>query len=288
MDRITTKEEQIRQHQLEAIERFPSSWSQMIDEWRQPGAEDRAWLMYAANYLFRTNNVHWAMDPLRLRHRLPEAPDVDFARDLDRLSFVVLTHQHADHLDLDLIRELSRLPLVWVVPEFVLEQIKLKADIALNQVIIPKPLQSFEIQGIRITPFDGLHWEQQADGGLRGVPAMAYLVEFNGKRWLFPGDTRTYDASRLPTFGPLDGLFAHLWLGRGCALQEAPPLTDAFSQFCLDLHPRRIVLAHLNEFGRDAKDYWDEDHAQKMCSKIREMYSVVHVDPARMGESVLL
>jgi L-ascorbate metabolism protein UlaG (beta-lactamase superfamily) len=288
MDRITTRDGQIRQHQLEAIERFPSSWSQMIDEWRQPGVEDRAWLMYSANYLFRTNNVHWAMDPLRLKHRLPQAAEADFARDLDQLSFVLLTHQHADHLDLDLIRELSHLPLVWVVPEFVLQLIKDKTDISLKQVIVPGPLQSFEIQGIQITPFNGMHWEQEADGGLRGVPAMAYLVEFNGKRWLFPGDTRTYDASRLPAFGPLDGLFAHLWLGRGCALLEEPPLADAFRQFCLDLHPRRIVLTHLNEFGRDANDYWDEDHAQKMCSKIREMSSVVYVDPARMGESILL
>lgn len=260
----------------------------MIEAWHQPGTEDRAWLMYAANYLFRTNRVHWAMDPLRLRHRLPQAPQADFAGDLERLSFVVLTHQHSDHLDLDLIRDLSRLPLVWVVPGFLLQWIRLKTDITLRQVIVPSPLQSFEIQGIRITPFDGLHWEQEANGGLRGLPAMGYLFEFNGKRWLFPGDTRTYDASRLPSFGPLDGLFAHLWLGRGCALQEAPPLTDAFSQFCLDLHPRRIVLTHLNEFGRDANDYWDESHAQMVASKIRGISPDIPVESARMGASILI
>jgi hypothetical protein len=288
MDQITTREKQIRQHQLETIERFPSSWSQMIDEWRQPGVEDRAWLMYSANYLFRTNNVRWAMDPLRLKHRLPGAPEAAFSKDMDSLSFVVLTHQHADHLDLDLIRALSHLPLVWVVPEFVLQLIKNKTDISLKQVIVPSPSQSFEIQGIHITPFDGMHWEQEADGGLRGVPAMAYLVEFNGKRWLFPGDTRTYDASRLPAFGPLDGLFAHLWLGRGCALLEEPPLADAFRQFCIDLKPQRIVLAHLHEFGRGADDYWDETHAQKMCSKIQEGSAGISVKSALLGESILL
>ena len=103
---------------------------------------------------------------------------------------------------------------------------------------------------------------------LRGVPATGYLVEFQNKRWLFPGDTRTYDASQLPSFGPVDGLFAHLWLGRGCALMDEPPLLDAFCQFCLDLQPRRIILTHLNEFGRDADDFWDEEHAEKLCSKI--------------------
>jgi len=161
-------------------------------------------------------------------------------------------------------------------------------DICLSQVIIPKPLQSFDIQGIRITPFDGLHWEKQSGEEPRGVPAMAYLIEFNHKRWLFPGDTRTYDASKLPSFGPVGGLFAHLWLGRSCALQNDPPLADAFCQFCLDLNSQKIVLTHLREFGRDSDDYWDEEHAEKICSKIRGFSEDISAGPALMGESILL
>jgi len=117
---------------------------------------------------------------------------------------------------------------------------------------------------------------------------MAYLIEFNHNRWLFPGDTRTYDASKLPSFGPVDGLFAHLWLGRGCALQNDPPLADAFCQFCLDLNSQKIVLTHLREFGRDSDDYWDEEHAEKICSKIRGFSEDISAGPALMGESILL
>jgi hypothetical protein len=51
---------------------------------------------------------------------------------------------------------------------------------------------------------------------------MGYLLEFNGKRWLFPGDTRSYDASLLQSFGPLEGHFAHLWLSRTGAYLEVP------------------------------------------------------------------
>jgi L-ascorbate metabolism protein UlaG (beta-lactamase superfamily) len=288
MDRFSKKQTQIAQHQTEAFARYPSLWSNMIAEWHQPGPDDRAWLMYSANYLFRTSNIRWAMDPLRLVHRLPQAPVAEFQRDLDKLSFVILTHQHADHLDLDLIRELSHLPLIWVIPDFVLQLIKNKTDIFLNQVIIPKPFQSFNIQGIQITPFDGLHWEKQLNGGDRGVPAMAYLIEFNGKRWLFPGDTRTYDASQLPSFEHLNGLFAHLWLGRGCALQDDPPLADAFCRFCHDLKPQKITLTHLREFGRDPDDYWDEEHAKKLCSKILDFSGNIPASFALMGDSVLL
>ncbi len=287
-DRFNKKQAQIIQHQAEVSARYPALWSKMIAEWNQPGMDDRAWLMYSANYLFRTNNVRWAMDPLRLSQRLPQAPTVEFAKDLDKLSFVILTHQHADHLDLDLIRELSHLPLFWVIPDFVLKWIKNKTNIILNQVIVPKPLQSFEIHGIRITPFDGLHWEKKTDEEPRGVPAMAYLIEFNGKRWLFPGDTRTYDASQLPSFEHLDGIFAHLWLGRGCALQDAPLLEDAFCRFCHDLKPQNIVLTHLREFGRDPDDYWDEEHAKKVYSKIQDFPGGTFATHALMGESILL
>jgi L-ascorbate metabolism protein UlaG (beta-lactamase superfamily) len=288
MDRFSKKQAQISQHQAEASALYPELWSKMIAEWNQPGPDDRAWLMYSANYLFRTNNIRWAMDPLRLAHRLPQAPAVEFAKDLDKLSFVILTHQHADHLDLDLIRELRHLPIIWVIPDFVFHFIKNKTDIVLSQIIIPKPLQSIDIQGIRITPFDGLHWEKRIDEEPRGVPAMAYLIEFNDKRWLFPGDTRTYDASQLPSFGPVDGLFAHLWLGRGCALQDSPPLSDAFCQFYHDLKPQKIVLTHLREFGRDPDDYWDEEHAKKICSGIRNLSGGISTNPALMGDSVFL
>ena len=60
-----------------------------------------------------------------------------------------------------------------------------------------------------LTPFDGLHIH-----GEHGVPAMGYLAEFSKKRWLFPGDTREFDFSKLPDFGELDDVIGHLWLGK--------------------------------------------------------------------------
>ena len=84
---------------------------------------------------------------------------------------------------------------------------------------------------------------------------MGYLIECCGRRWLVPGDTRTYDASQLPVFDEVDVLFAHVWLGRRSALLDEPPLLDDFCRFCLDLKPHQLILTHLNEFGRDASDF---------------------------------
>jgi len=53
---------------------------------------------------------------------------------------------------------------------------------------------------------------------------MGYLAEFGTKRWLFPGDTRSYNFEKLPDFGKLDGVIAHVWLGKTEAMQANPSL----------------------------------------------------------------
>lgn len=291
MERHQAREHNLDRARQEIASRSPLLWRSMIDEWSQPGAEDRAWLMYSANYLFRTHNVRWAMDPVRLEYRLAGAPPVEYAEDLRRLSFVVLTHRHGDHLDTGLVRSLKGLPITWVVPEAMIQVVTDEGGLPGRKIVIAKPLQPIEIEGIRILPFEGMHWEQTRDvmaGKPRGVPAMAYLMEFSGKRWLFPGDTRTYDASLLPALGPVDGLFAHVWLGHGTAADAQPPLLDAFCHFCLDLHPTRVVLTHLQEFGRAADDYWDTGHAMRISSRFRELSPSLQVTSCLMGQSASL
>jgi L-ascorbate metabolism protein UlaG (beta-lactamase superfamily) len=189
---------------------------------------------------------------------------------------------------------LKHLPILWVIPEPVLTSIQNQVDLPKKNVIVPGELEPVEIQGIKITPFTGLHWEKLEHQGsesvssLRGVPATGYLVEFREKRWLFPGDTRTYDVSQLPSFGPVDGLFAHLWLGRGCAMLDAPPLLDPFCRFFADLKPRRIILTHFMEFGRTMEDYWDVEHAQLVQSHFQAGYRHIHVSYVLLGQKVIL
>lgn len=287
-DRFSEKQLEIDRRRAESCARYPQLWSKIVAEWSLPAREDRVWLTYSANYLFRTNNVRWAIDPLTLSWRIKSAPRVNVAKDLQRLSFVLLTHCHGDHLDLDLLSALRDLPITWVVPESLLPAVTGRAGVSHERIVIPSPLRTIELDGIQVLPFYGLHGETTPDGTTRGVPAVGYLIEVNGKRWLFPGDTRTYDAGRLPEFGPVDQLFAHLWLGRGCAWMEEPPLLDAFCTFCLDLEPGNIILTHLDELDRDASDLWDVVHAERIRAKIVARQPRLRVRIARMGESVLI
>ena len=295
MEESIVSQQIINQQRVEIIERYPVLWSKLIEEWSQPGMEDRAWLMYSASYLFRTSGIRWAMDPVRLASRLPGASEPDVAHDFKDLSFVLLTHRHADHLDLDLINSIRDSSIIWVVPRAILPLIRKYTYLPEKQIVVPKMNQPLEFHGIRVTPFDGLHWEriepresERSHTYWRGVPAVGYLVEFSGKRWLLPGDTRTYDARRLPSFGPVNGLFAHVWLGRGSAMLGEAPLLGAFSRYCLALQPQRIILTHLNEYGREAEDYWDEGHAISICSAVQAISPGISVIPAFLGDAVSL
>ncbi len=246
--------------------------------------------MYSANYLFCTHGIRWAIDPLTLNRRLPQAPAPDAARDLLGLDFILLTHRHADHLDPGLLRALRQLPIWWVVPKAILLEVQREARIPATRILVPEPLQPIELHGIHITPFDGLHWQEAPDypDGRRGVPAMGYLVEQGANRWLFPGDTRTYDPFGLPDFGPVDILFAHLWLGKSAALQNHPPLLDDFCRFCLALHPRRVILTHLEEWGRDVPDFWDSEHAKQVILAHKIQAPLLPIEAAYTGDEVLL
>ena len=70
MDQSAEKQAQINRRRDEMAARTPAIWDKLFAEWNSPGPEDRAWLMYSANYLFRTQGVRWAMDPLALNSRL--------------------------------------------------------------------------------------------------------------------------------------------------------------------------------------------------------------------------
>jgi phosphoribosyl 1,2-cyclic phosphodiesterase len=265
----------------------------MIAEWRQPGV-DKAWLIYSANYIFRTGIIRWAIDPFRLCKRLPDAPFINYVEDLRELTLVLLTHAHADHLDLELISGLHNCEITWVIPEFMLSILFKRINLPRNRIIISVPGQLINFKGLIIFPFEGQHFHQRSQEQItqnerpRGVPAMGYLVEFNGKRWLFPGDTRNLTPEKSFNFGPVDIDFAHLWLGKSSALEQNPPFLQDFYTFHTNLLAHRIVITHLEELGRDEEDYWDAGHYAQVEAIFHQLSPDIHVEPAYLGDGVNL
>ena len=59
--------------------------------------------------------------------------------------------------------------------------------------------------------------------------------------------------------------------GTWCSIGGWPPLLEAFCRFHLGTGARQVILTYLNDFGRDANDYWDDAHVQLVRTEFREM-----------------
>ena len=281
-ERFRKRQAEINTLKENARATYPLLWRNLILEW-QSAKQDAVWLTYAANYLFFTAGLRWALDPFSFLTRIGGEAQPDFATDLKMLNLVVLSHAHNDHFDPILLKAIAGLPLTWVIPEFMLDQANEIARLDQQQVIIPKPGQTLHFVNLALTPFEALH--MHASGG---VPEMGYLAEFSGKRWLFPGDTRSFNITALPHFGKLDGVFAHLWLGKAQACADRPSQLENFSQFFAGLGANRIFISHMFEYGRDADDFWDERHFKMVAECIKEFDAKLKVSPVLMGERITL
>ncbi len=257
---------------------YPAVWSRIINEWRAD-ARDAVWLMYSANYLLFTAGVRWAVDPVSLLNRTGGGEPFDFACDLAGLELVVLTHAHSDHLDFRLLSAIRALPATWVIPDFLQEKVVQQTGLAPERILTPQSGVPVAFGGLRLTPFPSLHYHPEG-----GVPEMGFLAEFNGRRWLFPGDIRTYDAKQLPAFGRLDGVFAHLWLGKSAALTDPPPLLEEFCRFYTILQPRQILITHLDELGREPEDFWTLGHYRRAAGRLSGIAPEIRVSSARTGQ----
>lgn len=258
-------------------------WNRIVAEWKSADKGDHAWLTHSANYLLNTAGVRWALDPLALPARVPGMTSPNYAVDLDQLQLIVLSHAHHDHLDLNLISALQGLPLIWVIPEFMLDNVLKAAAIPPERIIVPKPATRISAGNLTLTPFEGLHMNGQG-----GIQEMGYLAEFNGHRWLFPGDTRLFDNSRLPDFGRLDGVFAHLWLGKAGAQIDPPPMLEEFCAFFSCFKADRLVITHLNEFGRDETELWDESHYRSVDQVFKQKVPGCQIVMGLTGDQINL
>lgn len=265
-----------------AREEYPALWRRFIQEWREAESVNTAWLMYAANYIFSTGGVRWAMDPLSLSTRISGVDQPNFLTDLDVLELVLFTHSHHDHFDSKLVGALAGSPIKWIVPED-MRGLAADAGIPGKNILIPEPGRLIYFKGLRITPFTGQHIH-----GRYGVPETSYLVECGKKRWLFPGDTRVYDPNHLPDFGVVDAVFAHVWLGKKCAALPTPPLLDEFCQFFLVCNANRILLTHLEELGRDERDFWDSRHVELIRQKMKELGVADRIEKYITGQKIVL
>ncbi len=250
------------------VSAYPILWNKMIREWRAPRTDDAVWLMYSANYLFNTGGKKWAVDPVLLSNRIPESQVLDVNQDLADLDFIILSHAHRDHTDVELWIQLERSRCHWIVPEHMVDFFTNAISIDSASYSIAVPGKEITVAGVHIVPFEAPHYELLKSGERNHVDSTGYFIETANASYLFPCDIRTYDPSCLEKFKDVSAVFAHVFLGRSAAAVCNPPLLNSFVDFYLSCHPKMIVLSHLYELGRDPEDCWLSSHGRLAAKAI--------------------
>ena len=246
------------------------TWQTLLRDLRKTARRDQTVVRFpnASSYLFSTGERLWAVDPM---YALPPCPDAELEAVADGLrdfDFIVLTHCHADHLQVPLLQRLggsgrTRL----VIPASIAPQFHELAGHPFPDVTVLEAGASAVCAGITLTCHPGYHDEP----GTAGYPSGAFLATLpDGLTLFFPGDVRDYERPIPAGLPPVDFEFGHIWLGRGNAHAEAFPLADACCRFLLQPRPGVIFLTHLREVSRGPDSMWLPRHAAQVRARLAE------------------
>jgi L-ascorbate metabolism protein UlaG (beta-lactamase superfamily) len=243
--------------------------------------QDTLWLMGAANYIFSTGNIKWAMDFRFPSPTIREKINDRLKDDAEKLSFIILTHEHEDHYDIETIRSISNTGIHWIIPDFFDRQPLYEAGLYDRNITWINPGDCVEIGGIHIQAFKSLHYMSSKRPG---VPEMGYLIETGSKRLLFPCDVREYAPEKSPHFKGVDVLFAHVWLGADNALNF--PCDKYLSDYCKFMTAtgaKKILLTHLYEVGRTVDNMWTYSHAGLLMDNLLSLNPELEIAIPQVG-----
>ena len=226
-------------------------------------------LIGPASYLLRLGDKRFAIDPSACHLPGEESIRTQLFETLRHYDGVIATHNHYDHYDGKLLTMLApHLPCYMAdfMPDLPgIHRIKAGETLSLGEA--------------GFTFFKSPH-----SRGESLVDELGFLVEFRGRRHLFPVDVRTYDPAVIPVEGPVDTLISHLWLGRVQALihgNQAEYIED-FIAFANSFSPKKTVIGHLCDPRRIIPDMWSPLHVARVAPFL------TNPTPLQFGDTITL
>ncbi len=248
---------------------FDQRFCHALTMYDTPDSGTRFALLQSSSFLFQTNGFRWAMDiAFRNAYELSETPRraAELLRDLD---LMVISHGHEDHFEERTVRALASNELLWLIPDFLVEQ-ALSYGVRKEKMIIARPDETIGIGPLVIRPFLGRHFRPVTG---KGTAEYGYHISAEGApSMVFPVDTRDFSLEGLPELPPADYCFANVWLGdKNGFARDYGDLLDDFSSFMLHFSDRNILFAHLYESNRRNEDMWRDEHAELIARNIHRI-----------------
>jgi L-ascorbate metabolism protein UlaG (beta-lactamase superfamily) len=149
-----------------------------------------------AGWLIKSDDLLIATDLDLDTDEKVQPPPITAQQLAGELDVLFVTHHHGDHCNVPTIRALlagGRTTLV--LPRPCVKEVA-KLPIPKNRLVIPEPLQPFEIKGIRVEPVHAIHGNQEftvltrePDFIFNLTHNCGYVFHTGGKRIFHPGDS---------------------------------------------------------------------------------------------------
>lgn len=210
-----------------------------------------------AMYIAKFGATKLAIDPSFWEFPISDADKKDVLAVIAECDGVIVTHNHADHYDAELLDEISaQVPIF--IPDFM--------DYKRENVINTTDGFSVNIKDVCVEFFESAH-----SLGENFVQEYGFSVKYNGKNYVFPTDVRDY-AKAHKNFCDVEILVAHLWLGKMNALNiDGNEYVDLFCDFVNSFGAKRILIGHLFDFRRTILDMWSGVHCDMVKDKIPDV-----------------
>jgi len=245
------------------------------------------WLIGPTAYLFSIAGQKLAVDPMIRCEWALEAVLPRLIEDFSSVSFVLITHQHDDHMCIPLMRALKDTPIRWYLPYGCRQDLVDKSEIKKENIVWVHDGDVFTFGDLTVRVFDTPHVPAGED--MASFIERGYELIAPQGRVLMPADVRNYDYDGYPDFGDVDLCLSHLWAGNDAKNPENYlPMLEKFAAFSAKFQAKQYFLCHLYEIGRKEIHMWRDEHAEIATRMISERLPYSRVRVPRIGESYAL
>jgi L-ascorbate 6-phosphate lactonase len=168
----------------------------ILDQIRSHHKGIAIWWTGNAGWLIKSDDLLIGTDLTLDNDEKVQPPPVTASEIAPDLDVLLVTHHHGDHCNPETIRELVRTgKCIFVLPSPCLKELA-GIKIPRDRLIVPEPLHSFVVKGVRVDPIHAIHGNQEFTVLTREPDFInnithncGYVFEIHGKRFFEPGDS---------------------------------------------------------------------------------------------------
>lgn len=264
---------------------FIDRWHKVFREHRDSKNENRMWLAGPTSYLFNFGGEKFAIDPQVRRQKDRDVLLPTLVNEMAAVKFVLITHDHDDHMCVPLMKALKDTPIVWYLPCGARRDLVEASEIKEENTVYVSAGDAFKIGKLAVKAYYTPHGKP----GGKFPDQRGYEIIAPSGTVFVPGDVRDYDYRGYGGLGDIELCLSHLWAGNNSIDEsEYAPIMEEYADFTAEFKANRHFLCHLYEIGRKEEFLWHDGHADRAATLLKERLPETEIYVPRVGDSYSL